>query len=670
MYTFFFEPLHRLSGLGSVLEKRLAGRGLEILGDLLFHLPRSYRDDRIIHSIASLKEGMEARVQGCIMHKTSRGYGRKRQVSILLADETAEITLIFFHAAYMMHDARLQEGQKISVRGTARFWRHQCQMVHPDWCVAELFVPSVQSVYGSVAGVSGKRLGDFITQALAMLPSDATSMLDAVTVMTLHKALWHVHRPQDLEQEILQLSIQRLKEEELLVYLKLMQVQRSLAVCPAMAMQQHHLSQCLMASLPFDLTPGQQTAWHDIQKDLASGQRMHRLVQGDVGSGKTWVAALSIATVLEHKQQAALMAPTEVLAAQHYQTLSMLLEPLGIQISLLTGSTRAAERRKILAGLADASICCVIGTNALISDDVIYACLGLAIVDEQHRFGVKQRWALTEKSSPSSEAVHLLGMTATPIPRSLAMSLYGDMDLTVMRGMPVGRKLVETRVIASNHLSQLAAGMQRLLDVGGRIYWIVPRIDDDNDDAAGVSVLERVETLKKHFPDAGILGLHGRMQGKDKQKILDAFTQGECRLLVSTTVVEVGVNVIEARLIVIDQADRYGLAQLHQLRGRVGRSEEQGYCILLSSQNVSGIALQRLKIMLKSHDGLELAEKDLQMRGAGDAIGTRQSGAAGFRLLDISEDIAWLEQWHDKLPAFEVSDRMSRFWRPLADSVD
>lgn len=669
-------PLNKLSGVGPALEKRLTVRDVTILGDLLFHLPRAYVDDRQIHPITSLKEGVEARIQGRIVRKSSHGFGRKKQVSIILADETGEITLNFFHAAYMMRDARLQEGRDISVRGTAKLWQQQCQMVHPDWCVAEQFVASVRPVYGSVAGLSGKRLGSFIEQILVMLSHTSVSPLDDVTDMALREALRTVHQPKDLEKQPLTKALQRLKLEELLVYLKLMQEQRRTAACRAAKMDKHLMSQKLIALLPFDLTQGQQTAWQDIQNDLASGQRMHRLVQGDVGAGKTWVAALAIVTVIEHGLQTALMAPTEVLATQHYQTLSELLQPMGVEAYLLTGSTKTVARRNILAGLADGSVKCVVGTHALISNDVIYADLGLAIVDEQHRFGVKQRWALTEKKAETTladtAAVHLLGMTATPIPRSLAMSVYGDMDLTVMRGMPIGRKPVDTRVLKSSSLSQLAAGMQRLLDTGGRIYWIVPRIDEglDDDDVLGISVAERVDVLAKHFPKAGVLGLHGRMKSKAKQQTLAAFTQGSCRLLVSTTVVEVGVNVAEARLIVIDQADHYGLAQLHQLRGRVGRSHEQGYCILLPDKDISVTGLQRLEMMVKSHDGLELAEKDLQLRGAGDAIGTRQSGDAGFRLLDLSQDMAWVQQWHEHFPNFEVSGSMIQFWRPLAESID
>jgi len=664
VYCFLFTPLNKLAGIGPALEKRLLARDIKVFGDLLFHLPRGYVDDRKVLPIASLQEGVEVRVQGRIVRKNSHGFGRKKQVSIILADETAEITLNFFHAAYMMRDARLQDGRDISVRGVPKFWGQQCQMVHPDWCVTEHFSACVQPVYGSVAGLSSKRLAGFILQILAMLPALSISPLDDVTGMPLREALCAVHQPQDWNEGVLDKAVQRLKAEELLVYLKLMQVQRRAAACVAPAIDNYRMVQKLLALLPFELTQGQGMAWQDIQQDLSSGKRMHRLLQGDVGSGKTWVAALTMVAVLEHGLQAALMAPTEVLAMQHYQTLSELLNPLGIEVYLLTGSTRVVARRKILAGLEDGSIHCVVGTHALISTDVIYCKLGLAIVDEQHRFGVKQRWALTEKGS--LQAVHLLGMTATPIPRSLAMSVYGDMNLTVMRGMPVGRKPVETRVLKSDSLSHLAAGMQRLLDADGRIYWIVSRIDEDEENQESISVAERVEILEKHFPKAGVLGLHGRMKSKAKQQVLDDFTQGSCRLLVSTTVVEVGVNVAAARLIVIDQANHYGLAQLHQLRGRVGRSSKQGYCMLLPDKDISEHALQRLQMMVKSHDGLELAEKDLELRGAGDVIGTRQSGDAGFRLFDIAHDMMWVQQWHQDIPDFEITDGMICFWRPLA----
>lgn len=378
------------------------------------------------------------------------------------------------------------------------------------------------------------------------------------------------------------------------------------------------------------------------------------------------------------------MAPTEVLASQHYRTLRELLGPLHIDVALLTGSTRAKERKDILKRLADGSLACVVGTHALISADVHYASLRLALVDEQHRFGVNQRWALSEKGmdkkpekgvASDQGVVHLLGMTATPIPRSLALSLYGDLDLSVMHGMPPGRKPVETRVITQQKMGSLAEGMQRILDDGrqhesgrgGRIYWIVPRIDEEED---GISVSQRVEALIKRFPNEKVLGLHGRMKASEKQATLRAFSDGECRMLVSTTVIEVGVDVPEARLIVVEQAEQYGLAQLHQLRGRVGRSSEQGYAILMPGMDASAISQERLSHMVNHHDGLELAEIDLKLRGGGDVVGVKQSGDAGFRILNLANDVELIQQLHQSFSGCELHDAMINFWRPSSDSVD
>jgi len=670
VYALFSQPLQNISGIGSAMQRRLFERQITCVGDLLMHLPRAYEDDRQVLSIASLQEGVSTRVQGHIVRKSAHGVGRKRQITLIIDDGTAKLTLNFFHSGYMMQDARLTEGREISLRGVPKFWGQTWQMTHPDWSMLEQFSPSIRPVYPMLAGLSSKRLSGFIQHALTLMTPSMLSPFDATTQIALRDALLYIHNPKSLEDGRLKQAHERLKQEEILLYLHLMQQQRQLAVQPVRSIQAGALCQALLASLPFDLTVGQQTAWYDIQQDFQSGQRMHRLVQGDVGSGKTWVAALAALAVLEAGGQVALMVPTEVLAKQHHATLTALLQPLGIEVGLLTGSTAKKERKTLLAALQDASLTFVVGTHALISDDVIYKRLSLAIVDEQHRFGVKQRWALTNKQQPDAEAVHLLAMTATPIPRSLAMAVYGDMDLSVMQGMPVGRKAVDTRVLPSNHLASLAAGMQRLLDTGGRIYWIVPRIDIDEEDDHGATVEQRLEVLKKHFPQAQVLGLHGRMKSKDKQGVLDAFSHGACKLLVSTTVVEVGVNVPEARLIVIDQAEGYGLAQLHQLRGRVGRSDEQGYCILLTGDDVSEHAMQRLQMMVKSHDGLVLAEADLQLRGSGDAIGTQQSGDAGFRLVDLAQDAALLRQCYESFVPIVMPEAVVHFWRPFAERVD
>jgi len=394
---------------------------------------------------------------------------------------------------------------------------------------------------------------------------------------------------------------------------------------------------------------------------------MHRLLQGDVGAGKTWIAALAMGKAAGCGYQTALLAPTEVLANQHADILRELFAPSGLEIALLTGSTKAKVRREIVAGLLRNTLKLVVGTHALLSDDVLFHHLALALVDEQHRFGVRQRWALAEKQHNEHEPVHLLGMTATPIPRTLALSLYGDMDLSIMHGMPPGRKPVETRVIAAHKMSPLVDGIQRILDAGGRVYWIVPRIDEDED---GVSIDQRVDLLKRYFSSAHVLGLHGRMKSKDKQVALQAFASGPCKIIVSTTVVEVGVNVPEARLIVIEEAESYGLAQLHQLRGRVGRSHEQSYCMLIAGEQISETAMARLKLMVHTYNGLELAEADLALRGGGDAVGTRQHGDAGFRLLNMAEDAELIRQWFEALPDFTPDETMQRFWRPFAEATD
>lgn len=664
-------PLTAVQGIGPGLEKRLLGRGICCLGDLLLHLPRDYLDDRYLQPVASLQPGIPGRIQGRIVQKQARGYGRSRQVVIGLADASGQIRLNFFHSGYMMSDARLAEGREISVRGLPELWQGRWQMNHPEWCLPEQFRPGLRPLYASLAGLSGKRLAGLIRQALGLLPAAAASPLDALPeygdMPSLLQALQQLHMPEHVDSQVVMKAENRIKTEELAIYLHLMHEKRKRAQCVAAVLGDEPLSAELIRRLPCPLTAAQQQAWSDIAHDLASGKRMHRLLQGDVGAGKTWVAALALARTAACGMQAAILAPTEVLANQHAESLRELLSPLGLEVALLTGSTRARERRDIVRRLHAGELLLIIGTHALLADDVEFHNLALALVDEQHRFGVRQRWALAEKASERTGAVHLLAMTATPIPRSLALALYGDMNLTLMRGLPPGRKTVETRLIRSDRMQPLTEGMQRILDDGGRIYWIVPRIDEDED---GVSVEQRTSLLKEYFPAAGVSGLHGRMKPAEKSAALAAFSSGECGILVSTTVVEVGVNVVEARLIVIEQAESYGLAQLHQLRGRVGRAGDQSYCILIAGEHASPASLQRLQQMLNCHDGLELAEADLVRRGAGDAVGRRQSGEAGFRVVDMNADAALIRYWHEHLPRFEPTEEMMRFWRPEAGSVD
>ncbi|HKI60361.1 MAG TPA: DEAD/DEAH box helicase, partial [Mariprofundaceae bacterium] len=381
MYSFLTKPLNLLPGVGSAMEKRFHGRGLFAFGDLLLHLPKRYVDDRQITPIKELQEGVEARIEARIIQKSARGFGRKRQVTLTLADEDdARITLNFFHSGYMMTDARLSEGREISVRGVSERWSGRLQMSHPEWVVSDAFVPGWHPIYPSLAGLSGRRIETLIGHALSMMPASATSPLDSQLAdsLSLRKALIQIHQP-DGEEANVQLTgpaFERLKQEELLIYLQLMQEKRSEAEVPARLFDDETLEKKLIESLPFPLTEAQQHVWQEISADLSSGKRMHRLLQGDVGAGKTWVAALAIARATASHKQAAMMAPTEVLAAQHYQTLKALLEPLNIDVALLTGSTKAKERKDLLKRLADGSLACVVGTHALISADVEYAALG------------------------------------------------------------------------------------------------------------------------------------------------------------------------------------------------------------------------------------------------------------------------------------------------------
>ena len=673
IYPSFYLPIERIDGIGPVAAKKLQKLGYHTLGSLLFHLPKSWVDDRIITPIKDLIPKQEARIQGVIQSRRSHGFGRKATVHITLTDDTgASIQLSFFHAKYMMTDARLQEGQKITVRGIPDKWGSKYQMTHPDWLPIDRFQAGWVAKYASLAGFNGKKVGGWIKKAVQMLAKEAQSPLDAhlPDFPTLVQALSLLHNNEHFapDSETMQQALTRLQLEELLVYLQLMQNQRKQAEVKTVPMVATDKEQTFIKALPYELTAGQQHVWQEIGDDLSSGKRMHRLLQGDVGAGKTWIAALGMVRLAAHGRQSAIMAPTEVLAQQHVETLKELLEPHHISVALLTGSTKKRERNTMLKALAAGDIDVLVGTHALLTHDVIFKDLGLAMIDEQHRFGVQQRWALSEKNK--TEAVHLLAMTATPIPRSLALALYGDMHLSIMQGLPKGRKPIETRVIAADKMPALADAVQRMLAQDGRVYWIVPRIDEDDD---MVSVNERLETLKQRFPQENVLGLHGKMKPKDKQAALNAFADGSCKLIVSTTVVEVGVNVPEARVIVIEHADMYGLAQLHQLRGRVGRSDLQSYCMLIPSKIATETAQNRLKLMTTCHDGLQLAEADLQHRGAGDAVGTRQSGEAGFRLIDPTLDADLIRKWCASpiLNQLEqVPEPMLRFWRPLAEEVD
>jgi len=653
------KPVTDVAGIGSSIAVRLHKKGVDCLGDFLLQLPKNYVDDRTPVQLSQLEEGVVSRTQGHVLRRSSKGFGKRKVVQLLLADETgSELVLRFFHSPYLDRDARVAEGQWISVRGLVENWHGQKQMLHPTWLPLSQFQASYRPEYAVVAGLSSTRIQQFIRRIFELLPQEAESPLDVLGDLSLYDAFHRLHLPQLDHPRMYPIAKKRLILEELWIHLALMKQQHRQAMCGTSVLTAAQYTKQLLLHFPWQLTSAQQQVWKDIQKDLGRGQRMHRLLQGDVGAGKTCVAALSIACVCDHGLQAALMVPTEVLAQQHVKCLTTWFEPLGLIVGLLTSSLKKAERRKILQQLQLGELHILVGTHALISEDVQFHQLGLAIVDEQHRFGVKQRWALTEKG----RGVHLLAMTATPIPRSLALSLYGDMDLSVMHGMPSGRKPIITTLLNHRQLPKLAQGMERIVKDKGLIYWIVPRIDDEND---GISVKQRQQELQQRFPKWVILTLHGRMKNEEKTKVLAQFSRGDAQILVSTTVVEVGVHIEDGRLMVIDDAHQYGLAQLHQLRGRVGRSDVQSYCVLIAGKDTSSAGLDRLKQLCHRHDGLELAEVDLEKRGMGDALGVRQSGDMSFRLLDPVRDAQLIQQQAASLPNFTLTTEMMSFWKEM-----
>jgi len=661
LYHALARPLQDVDGIGPKLAQAMTARGVANVGELLLHLPTAWVDDRHITPMSALMVGQIVRVQGVIVRH--HAVTSQHRLLLQICDDNGSIHVTFFHAKYLYRDARLQEGQTISLRGEVALWQGQLQMTHPDWQAAARFEPGIKAHYPMLAGKGDRTLQRLIAHALALLPQHGVSPLDRCCgERSLCQALHLIHHPPpDAHAEQMQQAKQRIKQEELLVYAALLQERKKAADCAAPVLCAGTLARQLHENFAAPLTTAQQQACIEIDHDLQSGRRMHRLLQGDVGSGKTWVAALAMAQCLDAGYQAVLMAPTTILAVQHEQTLAALFAPLGVDVALLTGNTRASERKKTLNRLHSGTLRLLIGTHALLRDDVQFLRLGLAIVDEQHRFGVRQRWALTEKD----ESVHLLAMSATPIPRTLALGLYNDLAMTVMRGMPAGRLPVETRVLSAHGRGALAAGIQRLLDQNAYCYWITPRIDDDD-----VSVVKRAEALHSHFPHAGVQALHGRMKATEKNQVLADFAAGRCRLLVATTVVEVGVNIPEARLIIIEDADHYGLAQLHQLRGRVGRSNQQAYCVLLPAAEAAASAVQRLQHLVQHHDGLKLAELDLALRGSGDTIGVQQSGIVGFRVLDSMEDAPLIRHATEQDLDVNLVPEMRNFWRPVNDAVD
>ncbi|MBZ0162465.1 MAG: ATP-dependent DNA helicase RecG [Notoacmeibacter sp.] len=640
-----FAPVSSLDGVGP----KLAGLIARIvpgdvqdrearIADLLFTLPHSLIDRRNRPGIAHAAEGAIVTLELRIDRHQPPPRGKKNvPYRVYGHDDTGEIALVFFHAKGPWLERSLPEGETVLVSGRMEWFNGRPSMVHPDYIARPGEVlPEIEPVYPLTAGLSGRVLRKAMHAALTRVPDlpewQDGELMRRQSFPPFGDALKRLHDPQAVAEISLDNPARRrLAYDEFLAgQLSLALVRsriRRLAGRPLAA--SGRLQAQLRLALPYSLTGSQELAVAEISADLEKPERMLRLLQGDVGSGKTIVALMAIAHAAEAGGQSALMAPTEILARQHLATIAPLAERIGLKAAILSGREKGRERETILAGLADGTIDIVIGTHALFQQGVAFKDLVLAVVDEQHRFGVHQRLAMTAKGN----APDMLVMTATPIPRTLVLTAFGDMDVSRLTEKPAGRQPIRTVTLPLERLDELVGRMRRAVDEGQKVYWICPLVEE-SEEIALMAAEDRFKSLKPVFGDT--IGLvHGRMSGMLKDEAMRAFKAGETRLLVGTTVIEVGVDVPDATIMVIEHAERFGLSQLHQLRGRVGRGEKPSSCVLLYKGPLGETAHRRLEVMRETEDGFEIAEEDLKLRGEGELLGTRQSGTPGFRVARI-----------------------------------
>ena len=680
------QPLVALGGVGAKVAEKLAARGLTTLQDLWFHLPRQYEDRTELTPVRMLQPGRPAQVEGRV-EAVERGYRFRPMLRVAIGDDSgATLVLRFFHFR-SQQVSQFAVGARVRAYGTPRPGQHGLEIVHPSYRVldaddAAALSDRLDPVYPVIEGIGPVTLRRLIAQALERLPDEAALELLPAEVLareslcaglpSLRDALVTLHRP-PLGSDVQALlagthpAQRRLALEELLAHHLTLRRQRIAAQAHrARPLRDARLATRLRETLPFALTGAQARVFEAIREDLAKPMPMLRLVQGDVGSGKTVVAAMAALLAVREGRQAALMAPTELLAEQHLANLRAWLEPLGVRVTWLAGKVGGKARATVLAEIADGTAQMVVGTHALMQEGVAFHDLALAIVDEQHRFGVHQRLALRDKGDRGDCVPHQLVMTATPIPRTLAMAAYADLDVSAIDELPPGRTPVQTVVLSAERRPELIERIRAACREGRQAYWVCTLIDD-SDEVVAQAAQSTYETLVKQMPGLRIALVHGRMKPAEKQKTMAAFKAGELQLLVATTVIEVGVDVPNASLMIVENAERLGLAQLHQLRGRVGRGSAASSCVLLYQTPLSRMAKQRLETMRETNDGFVIAEKDLELRGPGELLGTRQTGLAAFRIADLGRDAGLLptvQRIGDALlrAAPDVADRIMQRW--------
>ena len=648
-------PIEFLKGVGEkrgvVLRKEF---NIQTFNDLLYYFPYRHIDKSHVYHVSDIvNDGGYILLRGKIHDVRIVGQMRAMRLTAMFSDETGSIELVWFNGIRWVSDV-LRSRTEFVIFGKPTLFNGKWNITHP-----ELIDPNQQEsspislrfqpMYNTSETAKKKSLdskaiarltANLLTQVKDVIPETMPrEMVEELHLMTLRDALVNIHYPED-NQKLSQATL-RLKFDELfftqLKMLKLKLINTNRFEGFVFEKVGHYFNTFYKECLPFDLTNAQKRVLREIRGDVGSGHQMNRLLQGDVGSGKTIIAVFSMLLAIDNGYQACIMAPTEILATQHYEKISKQLEPLGLRVEFLSGSTKVSQRRRILADLRDGQVNILIGTHALIEDNVVFSKLGLVVIDEQHRFGVEQRAKLWRKSGPIPP--HILVMTATPIPRTLAMTLYGDLDVSVIDELPAGRKPIVTQHYYEKDRLKVFGFMKQQIAEGRQVYVVYPLIQES--EAMDLLDLQAgYEAIERSFPPPtySIGVVHGRMKAEEKDFIMDHFKKNEIQILLSTTVIEVGIDVPNATVMVIENAERFGLSQLHQLRGRVGRGGNQSYCILMSKYELSNEGRKRLDAMVETNDGFEIANFDLQLRGPGDIQGTRQSGMLDFKIADLTKD--------------------------------